>query len=156
LNLLTAHVTHGGRRGLSVPDHGSTLPKLIDRRAGGRVGVAFQYPTSSSSVTRTLSGSPPRAWGRPARRGMRPGQERFTPTCVGTTPPRSAGTRVSAVHPHVRGDDRYVNQDCPFPGGSPPRAWGRLGAMGPRPLRWRFTPTCVGTTYTTSSSTIVQ
>ena len=71
---------------------------------------------------------------------------RFTPTCVGTTSESLEHLQRTAVHPHVRGDDRLQRNGLRRANGSPPRAWGR-----PHPFyRWRtphrFTPTCVGTT----------
>ena len=115
---------------------------------------------------RFLPGSPPRAWGQRASEQEKALARRFTPTCVGTTPARSATWRCSrftptcvgttsrasswcswtAVHPHVRGDNREI---CAAPGegyGSPPRAWGHRPDGRGRPGRGRFTPTCVGTT----------
>ncbi len=74
---------------------------------------------------RPAFGSPPRAWGRPSRRGRTSGLDRFTPTCVGTATTNGRNGWLCA--------------------GSPPRAWGRptlgnlAGGLG------RFTPTCVGT-----------
>src|SRR5690606_2267252 len=56
------------------------------------------------------------------------------------------------VHPHVRGDHPVMPQAQLPSGGSPPRAWGPRGLVL---LVWsvvRFTPTCVGTTFLTSSS----
>ncbi len=96
-------------------------------------------------------GSPPRAWGLPpciirAYFGIR-----FTPTCVGTTYRKFRNARDEAVHPHVRGDYIAIAPQSSDKSGSPPRAWGLRN--GPRMSRWRirFTPTCVGTTNTTST-----
>ena len=53
-------------------------------------------------------GSPPRAWGRlPLIRRLRV-EDRFTPTCVGTTHPGCRPPACRAVHPHVRGDDTGI------------------------------------------------
>jgi len=90
-------------------------------------------------------GSPPRAWGRPWRRSMRRRWRRFTPTCVGTALLGGRGTRVGAVHPHVRGDGNDTHRMIYVLLGSPPRAWGRLLERQHPALPWRFTPTCVGT-----------
>ena len=91
-------------------------------------------------------GSPPRAWGRPPRLGVVQADRRFTPTCVGTTFTTALPVSTTAVHPHVRGDDRISNPTGKVAAGSPPRAWGRLGEPRPAPELVRFTPTCVGTT----------
>ena len=73
-----------------------------------------------------VTGSPPRAWGRRVHSG---------------------GLHlVSTVHPHVRGDDVFLETERKKGIGSPPRAWGRRG-LEQLPLGFeRFTPTCVGTT----------
>jgi hypothetical protein len=71
---------------------------------------------------------------------------RFTPMCVGTTNSLAKTIALSAVHPHVRGDNlcRQVALMKMF--GSPPRAWGQL-IQDVLNFKWkRFTPTCVGTT----------
>jgi len=59
---------------------------------------------------RTGYGSPPRAWGQCSCPSKGRNTYRFTPTCVGTMSPRSPQTRLSAVHPHVRGDNSGFNR----------------------------------------------
>src|SRR5690606_25062332 len=54
----------------------------------------------------TERGTPPRAWGRPILCCARCKNRRYTPTRVGTTCYRSKIRKMSAVHPHARGDDR--------------------------------------------------
>ena len=98
----------------------------------------------STSCRRCL-GSPPRAWGRPDRGGMRRRNGRFTPTCVGTATTLLASTTTRTVHPHVRGDGPQRRGVYVRPLGSPPRAWGRRPQPLPRLRAVRFTPTCVGT-----------
>ena len=99
-----------------------------------------------------MNGSPPRAWGRPARRVERVEVVRFTPTCVGTTHRARDRRRAHSVHPHVRGDDaRSERHERPMIG-SPPRAWGRPDLERLQKRGDRFTPTCVGTTTTIASS----
>ena len=94
-----------------------------------------------------LRGSPPRAWGTHVPLGRAVNIVRFTPTCVGNTRSGSGSAKARSVHPHVRGEHcqrRYRRQlRC----GSPPRAWGTHFPPGPRPLKGRFTPTCVGNTW---------
>ena len=90
-------------------------------------------------------GSPPRAWGRHWEGHPQPRRHRFTPTCVGTALRQSPQRPRPAVHPHVRGDgsSRIMLHRLCY--GSPPRAWGRRAILGGGLLRFRFTPTCVGT-----------
>ena len=66
----------------------------------------------------TICGSPPHAWGR-----CRPGGRRFTPTCV------------------------TVDVAAMTEGGSPPHAWGRQLVTITGTHDARFTPTCVGKTW---------
>ena len=92
------------------------------------------------------SGSPPRAWGiRGCGTGFQP-VVRFTPTCVGNTPPCSSSVIPISVHPHVRGEYSSRGVVTATPSGSPPRAWGILRGLGSDERRSRFTPTCVGNT----------
>ncbi len=78
---------------------------------------------------RAPTGSPPRAWGQHHLHECNLADNRFTPTCVGTTLEGFLFLLNSSVHPHVRGDNGLT------------RAWNF------RDLR--FTPTCVGTTTDT-------
>jgi len=114
-----------------------------------------------------LSGSPPRAWGQPApmtstqqRRRFTPTgvgtttammiarpTQRFTPTGVGTTDRRPRRWRLRQVHPHGRGDNHGTSEKVSRRGGSPPRAWGQQFGSFSYPDQFRFTPTGVGTTW---------
>jgi len=77
-------------------------------------------------------GSPPRAWGIRCSCRSSVRRSRFTPTCVGNTPPAPPPIPAPAVHPHVRGEYGVIANRC-CPGyGSPPRAW---GIPGPGPGR---------------------
>ena len=78
-----------------------------------------------SNSARPTPGSPPRAWGQLLDAGAPPGVDRFTPTCVGTTPARSWATAREAVHPHVRGDNAAIEDEAATDRGSPPCAWGQ-------------------------------
>ena len=49
-------------------------------------------------------GSPPREWGQPGTPAGSSLCRRFTPTRVGTAPPRPAAAATTAVHPHASGD----------------------------------------------------
>src|SRR5207253_2215794 len=59
-------------------------------------------PARSASVK--LRGSPPHAWG--SQHGPRTVQTspRFTPTCVGKPVTSLAGSSMTTVHPHMRGE----------------------------------------------------
>ena len=150
-----------GRRGL---ERGRSLPR---RFTPTRVGTTRargpscpRWPVhphargDDSGGGRTdlpATGSPPRAWGRLVPVVVRLAQHRFTPTRVGTTAFRALLLELSPVHPHARGDDAFCAFDNPGPGGSPPRAWGRLLRRAVARGAGRFTPTRVGTTSGRSS-----
>ena len=91
-------------------------------------------------------GSPPRAWGSPARTERRAKFGRFTPTCVGITMAQLQSEDVGTVHPHVRGDHIDTVESSTNSYGSPPRAWGSQRRRHHRFFARRFTPTCVGIT----------
>ncbi len=97
-------------------------------------------------------GSPPRAWGRRLKHGGVFAVGRFTPTCVGTASAPSHRAPDSSVHPHVRGDGCYWLATITIILGSPPRAWGRPPPRPSVPMLFRFTPTCVGTARSITSS----
>ncbi len=90
-------------------------------------------------------GSPPRAWGRVIEVVDVRREPRFTPTRVGTSPPRPQPVALFPVHPHARGDEQLTLESAPRVLGSPPRAWGREDLPGVHRPRRRFTPTRVGT-----------
>ncbi len=79
---------------------------------------------------------------------------RFTPTCVGKTPPALGSCPATPVHPHMRGEDYDRSAYSSSFSGSPPHAWGRL--LGPKQnrLSCRFTPTCVGKTASRASASL--
>ena len=111
-------------------------------------------------------GSPPRAWGKRTWEATASSQTRFTPTRVGKTSSPSRPAQGSPVHPHARGENATAPVATTWPGGSPPRAWGKPStsryittshgspprAWGKHPRAvgiggvWRFTPTRVGKT----------
>ena len=100
---------------------------------------------SVNGMAHGLTGSPPRAWGRPLTIlgiGIPP---RFTPTCVGTARGSPYIAHRLSVHPHVRGDGPQTGLDSLIPRGSPPRAWGRRLGLDNDGRGFWFTPTCVGT-----------
>jgi len=101
-------------------------------------------------VHAVLSGSPPRAWGPRATLRSTATRPRFTPTGVGTTTPIRGGGCGTAVHPHGRGDHKATFEPPALATGSPPRAWGPRSYPLFRRPHHRFTPTGVGTTYTST------
>ena len=96
-------------------------------------------------------GSSPRAWGTPwnSRSSARLG--RFIPTCVGNTMSAAAMISVGSVHPHVRGEHAGRELDRQIECGSSPRAWGTLLPRSCKDRRYRFIPTCVGNTVSSSA-----
>src|SRR5947208_2403642 len=103
-----------------------------------------------------MAGSPPRTWGSLPAPPMPAGFLRFTPTHVGKTATPCDPRPPPTVHPHARGEDSF-RMDSAIPQyGSPPRTWGRRL----RPVHChhphRFTPTHVGkTAASVSSSTAI-
>ena len=89
-------------------------------------------------------GSPPHAWGRPARRPPIPVGDRFTPTCVGKAVPHTLWIIRCSVHPHMRGEGEMLDKGLVASYGSPPHAWGRPVRAHMQGGAQRFTPTCVG------------
>src|SRR5690606_41064475 len=73
-------------------------------------------------------------------------RDRYTPTRVGTTLLPLQPQRTFPVHPHARGDDQWRHVMIVVMPGTPPRAWGRLGAKSSMLNTARYTPTRVGTT----------
>src|SRR5690606_41759884 len=59
--------------------------------------------SSTTVASPTVSGTPPRAWGRPGQGPPPIGVYRYTPTRVGTTQPRSTAATAHPVPPHARG-----------------------------------------------------
>ena len=80
-------------------------------------------------------------------------RHRFTPTCVGTTASLILSVRARTVHPHVRGDNNSTADKNTSACGSPPRAWGQQPQIPRGQIHHRFTPTCVGTTWTHGGAT---
>ena len=112
-------------------------------------------------------GSPPHTWGRraqldpltpalavhPHTRGEdacfeKPlaAERRFTPTHVGKTCPSPSPCTCRSVHPHTRGEDSLRRGSSKALAGSPPHTWGRHARRQSDPVRDRFTPTHVGKT----------
>ena len=95
-------------------------------------------------------GSPPRAWGAPQGRELRPGRRGITPTCVGSTFAGMSRRARTPDHPHVRGEHHEQHPHRRRYGGSPPRAWGAPARAELAAGRGGITPTCVGSTRMTT------
>ncbi len=91
-------------------------------------------------------GSPPHAWGAPSPVQVVESRARFTPTRVGSTSSKPPCNRVTAVHPHTRGEHSSTSLSRSTTVGSPPHAWGARGEGVGRSRPGRFTPTRVGST----------
>jgi len=103
-------------------------------------GAGVDVRPRSGSVT----GSPPRMWGRWIVEEGEAQLSRFTPTYVGPVRPGTAPRTSAVVHPHVCGAGVSGDAGCLPSAGSPPRMWGRFGDAEARRTQVRFTPTYVG------------
>ncbi len=91
-------------------------------------------------------GTPPHAWGQQSLRVKKGNKTRYTPTCVGTTRPRTLNPRGFSVYPHMRGDNIFFTMWLGGVIGTSPHAWGQLALPSLDNASIRYTPTCVGTT----------
>ena len=71
-----------------------------------------------------LGGAPPRAWGGLTAIVYPSPDQRSTPTCVGRTAVHDTAATLTWEHPHVRGEDAWIDAGAPGGSGAPPRAWG--------------------------------
>ncbi len=55
------------------------------------------------------------------------------------------GIWLLTVHPHMRGDNYFINHITLFALGTPPHAWGQFYCLFCKFIKFRYTPTCVGT-----------
>ena len=72
---------------------------------------------------------------------------RFIPTPVGNTPTLSTLPHLPPVHPHARGEHRYVVYEVNSFFGSSPRPWGTRDHVVVGSDGERFIPTPVGNTF---------
>jgi len=79
-----------------------------------------------------------------------PAFDRFIPTCVGSTYPRSSRRTGCPVHPHVRGLHPSPAGTMTPAHGSSPRAWAPQCIIKGTHFVRRFIPTCVGSTKSRS------
>ena len=77
--------------------------------------------------------TPPRAWGRPARRKSASFSSRNTPTGVGKTRCPAGRRCGKRKHPHGRGEDIRSMAASTCARETPPRAWGRPSLSTPLP-----------------------
>ena len=82
---------------LHLPRAGPGRPRFTPTCVG-KMPLRYSFRVS-------LAGSPPRAWGRCVVRRRDCKRRRFTPTCVGKMVFALCALSMSAVHPHVRGED---------------------------------------------------
>ena len=65
---------------------------------------------------------------------------------------------MATVHPHMRGENKFVLAQLAAVLGTPPHAWGKLFHQSQLPFDNRYTPTCVGKTgfswYSSSISSV--
>ena len=99
----------------------------------GAVAVHPHACGENSAVYRDqvqIIGSPPRVWGKHARRVFDPVAARFTPTRVGKTSTVTVSPVFPAVHPHACGENHRQPHGLRADGGSPPRVWGKRAGCG--------------------------
>ncbi len=94
----------------------------------------------------TLSGSPPRAWGKLAPPCDRSHGRRFTPTRVGKTAHSTRWAPRAPVHPHARGENPARRRPRPHCQRFTPTRVGKTNALVTLLGGLRFTPTRVGKT----------
>ena len=83
---------------------GNTEPRgHLDTAESVHPHVCGEY-VSTVTFTAHAVGSPPRVWGIRFTLHLTTRPSRFTPTCVGNTPPGSPPPRLRTVHPHVCGE----------------------------------------------------
>ena len=105
-------------------------------------GEDRRHPRRRLQATET----PPRAWGRPTPFAFCMACDRNTPTGVGKTRFADVVGAGQWKHPHGRGEDPVCFGVSVQYRETPPRAWGRLGAMIAPYAAFGNTPTGVGKT----------
>ena len=141
-----------GGEGSPPRARGRLATRSAHREASGLTpacaGTSFQHPKPSTSmrahprvrgdvqraygVPASVTGSPPRARGRPGARGRTRADGGLTPACAGTSHPAALSATGEGAHPRVRGDVADFEQRERVESGSPPRARGRPGPSGGR------------------------
>ena len=100
-----------------------------------------------SFASSDLCGTPPHAWGQWSFFHFSSFSIRYTPTCVGTIFLSPIRLMISTVHPHMRGDNLLICSSLNFSSGTPPHAWGQFSCYYSKYIKFRYTPTCVGTIF---------
>ena len=99
---------------------------------------------SSMPMLFRLNGSSPHTWGTPLHPTARHVELRFIPTYVGNSTTSAGFVNRSPVHPHIRGELRFMCNQLVHVHGSSPHTWGTPGPMRTASTGNRFIPTYVG------------
>ena len=110
-----------------------------------------EYTGHDAGQQRVL-GSSPHAWGILGAYSTSMQPTRFIPTCVGNTATGWLSPACSAVHPHMRGEYQFFSASLVVELGSSPHAWGILAAACLHDSSFRFIPTCVGNTLSSTTN----
>ena len=102
------------------------------------------------------AGSSPRTWGTLCRADVLPEPRRFIPTHVGNTSRTATCARLTAVHPHARGEHLKAPEQVGVCDGSSPRTWGTRHRADVALVNVRFIPTHVGNTRLHSTANASQ
>ena len=140
--------------GTSPSDRCRNTPTCVGKTRKTKMAIArcWKHPhvrgedKSASWLISCAIETPPRAWGRLARNMEWDHLARNTPTCVGKTAQADAQWDVAEKHPHVRGEDPFVEMHAFYTRETPPRAWGRPKSTIGFGRSVGNTPTCVGKT----------
>ena len=113
---------------------------------------AYIWPANSSAA---FFGSSPHTWGIPASETGTHSPQRFIPTYVGHTRSRSGAVFCSTVHPHIRGAYSSCSSTLQINRGSSPHTWGIPIISIVSSRSWRFIPTYVGHTLSSTNPNAV-
>ncbi len=125
--------------GKTTPGRRFSLPSAVHPHGRGENIDSILYH-------RGLTGTPPRAWGKPQQTSPSYLTFRYTPTGVGKTLTRGVPVVGKSVHPHGRGENTFVYKSSSMIAGTPPRAWGKRRVRRCQFDDRRYTPTGVGKT----------
>ncbi len=125
---------------------GKTRHPSARRPAAGKHPHACGEDTRSAIPPQMMEETPPRMWGRLARRLQRLNELGNTPTHVGKTQLLAARLAWRGKHPHACGEDWRKSDRTTILAETPPRMWGRPSLRNFRQLAPGNTPTHVGKT----------
>ena len=97
-------------------------------------------------------GSSPRPWGTLFFSLQKLHRSRFIPTPVGNAFPNVLARSERSVHPHARGERKYIFREHLLLGGSSPRPWGTRQNRHPAPIDYGSSPRPWGTQGMTVAS----